>query len=135
MVDLLWHRGNESGAIALEDLWNSLLTRRRLALLCGYRLDIFDLDVQTSALPAILRAHSHPRTAADTGRLAAAVDEALTQVLGAAGAGDVYLRVAERVPRTELPRAQAVLTWLSGEDSPTARRVLARARDHYAGIR
>lgn len=135
MVDLLWKQGNEAGAIALEELWNELAKTRRFALLCGYHLDIFDIDVQTSALPEIIRVHTHPRSAADTSRLAAAVDKALAEVLGPFEAGEVYLKVAEDVPRTQLPRAQAVLTWLSQNQSKHARQILDRVRAHYVSLR
>jgi hypothetical protein len=132
MVDILFQRGQESAAIALEELWNRLLKSRRCALLCGYELDVFDLDTQTSALPEIVRAHTHPRPVADTARLAAAVHETLTDVLGSDMAARIYLRVAEEVPRTALPRAQAVLMWLSRNQPATARRVLEGARIRYA---
>jgi hypothetical protein len=132
MVDILFQRGQESAAIALEELWNRLLEGRRCALLCGYELDVFDLDTQTSALPEIVRAHTHPRPVADTARLAAAVHETLTAVLGSDMAARIYLRVAEEVPRTALPRAQAVLMWLSRNQPATARRVLEGARIRYA---
>lgn len=135
MVDLLWREGNEAGAIALEELWNKLAETRRFALLCGYQLDIFDLNVQTSALPEIMRVHTHPRPAADTSRLAAAVDKALAEVLGPFEAGQIYLQVAEHVPRTQLPRAQAVLTWLSHQHTSTAQHVLDRVRTHYISLR
>jgi MEDS: MEthanogen/methylotroph, DcmR Sensory domain len=135
MVDLLWKQGNEAGAIALEELWNELAETRSFALLCGYHLDIFDIDVQTSALPEIIRVHTHPRSAADTSRLAAAVDKALAEVLGPFEAGQIYLQVAEHVPRTQLPRAQAVLTWLSQQHSADARQVLDRVRTHYVSLR
>jgi MEDS: MEthanogen/methylotroph, DcmR Sensory domain len=132
MVDLLFQRGREAGAIALEELWNGLLETRRLALLCAYELDVFDLDTQTSALPEIIRTHTHPRPVADTARLASAVHETLTEVLGSDAATRIYLRVAEEVPRTGLPRAQAVLMWLSHHEPTTAQRVLQRARVRYA---
>ena len=135
MVDLLWKQGNEAGAIALEELWNELAESRRFALLCAYHLDIFDIDVQTSALPEIIRVHSHPRPAADTSRLAAAVDKALAETLGPLEAGQIYLQVAEQVPRTQLPRAQAVLMWLSQQQTPTAQQVLDRVRTHYMSLR
>jgi hypothetical protein len=132
MVDLLQQRGQEAGAVALEELWNDLLETRRFALLCAYELDIFDLDTQTRALPEIIRTHTHPRPVADTGRLAAAVHETLTNVVGADAAARIYLRVAAEVPRTALPRAQAVLMWLSRHEPTTARRVLQGARARYA---
>jgi hypothetical protein len=133
MVDLLARRGLASAAIALEELWNGLAERRRFALLCAYELDVFDLETQRSALPEIFRVHTHQRPVADTPRLAAAVDRALTEAVGPAAAAQIYLRVAQDVPRSELPRAQAVLAWLSERDPSTARRVLSAARIGYAG--
>jgi MEDS: MEthanogen/methylotroph, DcmR Sensory domain len=132
MVDVLVQREQEAAAIALEELWNRLLERHDVALLCGYRLDVFDLETQTSALPEIIRTHTHSRPVADTSRLAAAVHETLADVLGPDAAAWIYLRVAEEVPRTSLPRAQAVLMWLSRHRPGTARRVLERARVLYA---
>jgi hypothetical protein len=132
MVDLLFQRGQQTAAIALEELWNRALESRRCALLCGYELDVFDLDAQTSALPEIIRTHTHPRPVADTARLAAAVHETLTNVLGPDATARIYLRVAQEVPRTALPRAQAVLMWLSRHQPKTAQRVLHGARARYA---
>ena len=131
MVDLLFQRGQQAAAIALEELWNRALESRRCALLCGYELDVFDLDTQASALPEIIRAHTHPRPVPDTARLAAAVHETLTEVVGSDTAARIYLRVAEEVPRTALPRAQAVLMWLSRHQPTTARRVLQGACVRY----
>jgi hypothetical protein len=134
MVDLLWRRGEEQAAIALENLWNELARQRPFALLCGYRLDIFDVDVQRSALPDVVGVHNHACLVADNPRLAAAVDRALTEVVGVRRAGHVYLEVAERVPPGPMPRAQAVLAWLTAEDPLLAERILERARSHYAAV-
>jgi len=132
MVDLLVERGRAPAAAALEDLWNELLESRRLALLCAYRLDVFDLDAQTSVLPEVIRAHTHTRPVAEPSRLAAAVHETLTDVLGSDAAAWIYLRVAEEIPLTALPRAQAVLMWLSRHQPAAAQRVLQAARARYA---
>ncbi|HZT93188.1 MAG TPA: MEDS domain-containing protein [Gaiellaceae bacterium] len=132
MVDLLFQRGEQAAAIELEELWNRLMETRSFALLCAYELDLFDLDVQTSALPEIVRTHTHPRPVAEPARLAAAVHETLTDVLGSDAAAWVYLRVAEDVPRTALPRGQAVLMWLSRHQPAIAQRVLQGARVRYA---
>ncbi|HZT85720.1 MAG TPA: MEDS domain-containing protein [Gaiellaceae bacterium] len=132
MVDVLVQRGQAAAAAALEDLWNELLRSRRLALLCGYQLDVFDLDAQTSVLPEIVRAHTHTRPVAEPSRLGAAVHETLTDVLGSDAAARIYLRVAEEIPLTALPRAQAVLMWLSRHQPRAAQRVLQAARARYA---
>lgn len=133
MVNLLYGRGHVAAALALEELWNGLLAEsRRFALLCGYELDLFDLETQRSKLPEIFRRHTHQRPVADAAKLAAAVDEALAAEVGPAAAAQIYLRVAEDVPRDGVPRAQAVLAWLSDRDPATAQRVLAGARSRYA---
>lgn len=131
MVDVLCRRGQQEAAIALEELWNELAKTRSFALLCGYRLDIFEPEVQRGALPEVFRTHSHTRTVEEPSRLAAAVDLALTEVVGPARAARVYLDVAEHVPHGSLPRAQAVLSWLSTSGFPNARTILERARMHY----
>ncbi len=131
MVDILFQRGHQAAAMAVEELWNRLLESRKCALLCAYQLDIFDLEAQASVLPEIVRTHTHPRPAADTARLGSAVHEALTDVLGRDAAAWIYLKVAETVPRTTLPRAEAVLMWLSRHEPSTARRVLQGARARY----
>jgi DcmR-like sensory protein len=131
MVDLLARRGLEPAAAALEELWNELLRTRHVALLCAYQLDVFDVDAQGQALPEVFRTHTHARPTSDGRRFAAAVDRAVTEILGPNETTRVYLDVAEHVPRTALPRAQAVLGWLAAQDAPRAARVLERARSHY----
>jgi hypothetical protein len=135
MVDILWRRGERRAAVALEALWNRLAERRSFALLCGYHLDIFELGVQREALPEVVAPHSHARIVEEPSRLAAAVDQALAEVLGPARAARIYLDVAERMPRGSLPRAQAVLSWLSSSELPQAYEILQRTRMHYARLR
>jgi len=134
MVDLLWQRGADRAAIALEELWNDLLQKRGFALLCAYNLDVFDLHVQRQALPEVFRTHTHARPVSDGPALTAAVDQALAEIMGPRDTARIYLDVAEQVPRTSLPRAQAVLGWLVANDSPRAATVLERARSHYRSI-
>jgi MEDS: MEthanogen/methylotroph, DcmR Sensory domain len=135
MVDLLWARGHERGAVVLEELWNDLQRTRRFSLLCAYHLDIFDVDVQTEALPAVFGTHTHARPAADSPRLTAALDQALAEVVGPIGAARIYLDVAEDVPRGALPRAQAILAWLAANKPAVAASILDRARSHYRSMR
>jgi hypothetical protein len=132
MVDVLVQRGSVEAAIRLEELWNELAAPRDFALLCGYELDVFDPAVQSGTLPQVCRVHSHVRAVADGPRLAGAVDRALSDVLGPVEAARVYMSVAEDVPRGKVGRGQAVLMWLSAAQPLRARRVLARARAHYA---
>jgi MEDS: MEthanogen/methylotroph, DcmR Sensory domain len=135
MVDLLWRRRDDRAALALEALWNELQQTRDFALLCGYQIDIFDREAQRRPLSEVFHAHTHNLPAADSARLAAAVDQALTEIVGPLGTARIYLDVAENVPRTSLPRAQAILSWLSTAEAPAASRILERARTHYSRSR
>lgn len=132
MVDVLWQQGAHDEALVLEELWNGLQRTRPIALLCAYRLDVFDADVQADGLADVFRLHTHARPVLDAARLSAALDQALSEVLGSERAARVYLDVAGDVPLGSVPRAQAVMGWLSATDRPTAAHVLARARALYA---
>jgi hypothetical protein len=59
----------------------------------------------------------------------------LAEVVGPVRAARIYLHVAEHVPHGSLPRAQAVLSWISTRDAPFAREVLERARMHHSVLR
>jgi hypothetical protein len=134
MVDLLSERGQTESAISLEELWNSLAWSRRFSLLCGYRLDVFDRESQIATLPEVCRTHSHVLAAADSSRLAKAVDQALEEVLGIAEAGKVYLVVGEQIRQDRVPAPQLVLMWVSANMPALADRILASARTRYHGL-
>ena len=130
MVDLLCERGNTAAAAQLEELWNRLARRRSFSLLCGYRIDVFDRDAQTSVLPEICRAHSHVLPADDPERLERAVDAALEETLGAQ-AGQVYAVLGDQLRRRQVPPAQLALMWVSSQMPRSAERILESARTHY----
>jgi hypothetical protein len=131
MVDLLWQRGDRSGALVLEELWNELQRTHAFALLCAYCTDAFDVDTQADGLGDVFRLHTHARPVVDTARLSAALDRALADVVGPARAARIYLDVADHVPRGSIPRAQAVIGWLCANDRTVAADVLGRTRAHY----
>jgi hypothetical protein len=132
MVDLLCRRGRAADAAALEAMWNDLARTRTFSLLCGYRLDLFDHAAQTGPLQDVCRAHTHVIPAADPARFARAVDRALEDVLGAEGAGRVYVLVGGEIRRERIPTPQLVLSWVSANMPVLAGRVLSAARAHYA---
>jgi MEDS: MEthanogen/methylotroph, DcmR Sensory domain len=132
IVDVLQRDGRPEAAIALEELWNELAETRKFALLCGYEIDIFDAKLQAGLVREVICRHTHARPAADNARLAAAVDAALADVVGAERAGRIYLEVADAVPHGAVPRAQSVLNWVTTHETRFAEKILARARAHYA---
>jgi MEDS: MEthanogen/methylotroph, DcmR Sensory domain len=124
MVDVLWHRGLQDAAVALEGLWNELAATRNFALLCGYELDVLDPEVQAGPLPDVLRRHSHVGPVAD----ASALDHTLRETVGPLETARIYLAVAEDVPPSKVPRTQVMLSWLSRNKPPVARRVMESLR-------
>jgi hypothetical protein len=132
-VSVLWQRGEREAAITLGELWNQLAQTRRFALYAP-TTSTSSTSRCIKSLPEIVRVHSHPRMAGDPSKLASAVDHALGEVVGSSQAGQIYSKVAEQVPRTQLARAGAVLMWLSNQGHPNASRVLDRARRSNAEL-
>lgn len=132
MVDILSRRGELASAIALEDLWNDLLARRRFSLLCGYELDPFALATQTGPATDICRVHSHVLPAHDVERFVRAVDRALLDVLGPQLTRDVYYIVTRPLRERRVPVAQDALRWVAENLPAKAPAVLAAARAAYA---
>lgn len=132
MVDVLSRDGRAEAAFALEEEWHRLaLEQRNFSLLCGYQLDVFDPQAQSGVLPHVCRAHSHVLPAHDPERLHRAVDGALEETLGIAGAGRVYTMIAGEIRRTPIPAAQLALMWVTAELPALAQRVLSSARSRY----
>lgn len=133
MVDLLAARGDREAAVSLEELWNSLARSRPFfSLLCAYEADVFDRAAQAGLLADVCRTHTHVLPAADTVRLARAVDGALEEVLGAEEAGKVYVVVGREIRDARVPAPQLILMWVSEHIPVLADRILAAARERYA---
>ncbi len=131
MVDLLARRGRHGAALALEELWDGVVHRRGLSLLCAYRVDLFDAEAQRSVLPGVYRAHGSIEPAADPARLARAVDRALDEALGPEEAERVRSLAADARRDAHVPPAQLALMWVSARMPTAAERILAAARASY----
>jgi hypothetical protein len=57
MVDILWQQGRSEAALSVEMLWNKLIVRHGLALLCGYSMGHF--YKQPRQLELVCSQHSH----------------------------------------------------------------------------
>jgi signal transduction histidine kinase len=71
MVDVLVRAGDAEGALELEGLWNALMAREPLRLLCGYRLDAFARDGGDAAFARVCGAHGSVAAAECDGAQAA----------------------------------------------------------------
>jgi hypothetical protein len=130
MVDILVRRGDRTQADILEDFWNELREKKNFALLCGYKVDVFDLHAQISLLPQVYRTHTHVLPGADADRMEVAVGRALADVLGEDDAQKVYAQ-AQRNDQA-VPLSHLALLWISAHMPRTAEEVLAAARLHFA---
>jgi anti-sigma regulatory factor (Ser/Thr protein kinase) len=57
MVEILWQRGDVTGALALEGLWNDLARELSFSLYCAYRQDVVAQGVE-GALDEACRLHT-----------------------------------------------------------------------------
>jgi hypothetical protein len=129
MVDILVRRGERIEADTLERYWNELGEKKDFTLLCGYKVDLFDLQAQISLLPQVYRSHTHVLPAADAERMELAVGRALADVLGADDAQKVYAQAVR--DKESAPASHLALLWISAHMPRTAEEVLAAARLHF----
>ena len=95
MVALLCEQGDYDAALALEGLWNNLLTRCGFSLFCAYPWRLFSAHERTHAFQHVCAAHS---------RLLGATGEATTSASIDAGSSVIHLRQQARVLQTEVER-------------------------------
>jgi hypothetical protein len=131
MVNLLWQDQLEA-ALLLEGLWNEILVDRRLSLLCAYRLDPLDADVQ-EVFRRIAQCHSELLPPANYGHFEDAVDRAYADVFGP-GSDTATLRrlMGERMPPIPVvPEAQAAIFALHDLPKLVGEEVRERAHRYY----
>lgn len=132
MVGVLWTLGSFSGAMALEEMWNDLLSSRSSRLFCGYPIDVFGPSFHACDVEALLSSHSHMIPLDDGEKLEIAIFRAIDEVLGN---GSETVRVREEAEQ-QLPwamdlRAEAAILWVRKHLGDEADDILARARQYY----
>jgi hypothetical protein len=131
MVNLLW--GTSLGAaVELERLWDEVLRDERLSLLCAYRLDPLDRQVQ-GALRRVTGCHSHLLPAENHDRFEQAIDRAYAEVFGVGADVDTLRELmvsAQNLP-TAMREAQAAMFALDTMPELIAQDVRARAQRHF----
>lgn len=130
MVDILVRRGERTQADILERYWNELGQKKDFTLLCGYKVDVFDLHTQISLLPQVYRTHTHVLPHPDAERMERAVGRALAEVLGEDDAQKVYAQAVRE--EQAAPASHLALLWISAHMPRTAEEVLAVARLRFA---
>ena len=136
MVGILWKRGEFTAAIRVEHYWNKILSASSFHLFCSYPIDLFGRDFHPGAIDALLAAHTHLVPARMHHGLEAAIDRALSEVLGPkAEEYRVLVRSNHRPAWPTMPEAEAVILWLRSNLPAHAEEILALARQYLQTAR
>ena len=131
MVGVLWTAERYAAAIALEELWNTLLAEGGFELFCAYPIDVFGEGFRPDDVDALLAKHTHLLPAGNTA-LQNAVDRAMDDVLGQRAEGVRELSGRHGRPAWPvLPSAEARILWLRANLPVYADEIVARARRYY----
>jgi hypothetical protein len=132
MVGILWQSGETSAAMALEELWNGLMSEEQLELFCAYPIDVFGDSFHVAGIDQVLCAHTHLVPTGGEQRLESAVERAMADVLGSRAEGLRPLMKANYRPSWGVvPRGEAVILWLRNNLPDYAGEILSRARRYY----
>lgn len=127
MVGLLWSDGYYSAAIALEALWNELLSSTGSRLFCGYPIDIYGDRFHECDVEALLSTHTHYLPQRAHG-LEAALHCAIRDRLGpSADACIVRMSADLKTTRGQRMRAESMVLWLRKNLRAGAGDIISRA--------
>ncbi|HUJ48923.1 MAG TPA: MEDS domain-containing protein [Bryobacteraceae bacterium] len=132
MVGILWKLRRFAAAIRLEQLWNKLMEQSRFSLYCAYAIDIFGQEFAPSNLDGVLGEHTHLIPAEWDGKLEAALNRSMDEVLGAEASG-LRMRIkAQSDPSwAVMPAAESIILWLQRFLPAQADDIRKRAREYY----
>jgi PAS domain S-box-containing protein len=104
MVDILWRDGNQTAAIALEELWNEAGRAHSFSLLCAYVMANFYKGGDAASFDAVCRAHSHvlpPENATDIDALSVApvVDPEMSRIRERVRALELELKQSREIEK------------------------------------
>lgn len=133
MVGILWKSRQFAAAMRLEQLWNKLLEQSSFSLYCSYGIDVFGEECELANFENVLCAHTHLIPTDSDGRLEAAIQRALDEVLGPR-AGELRIRIKAnyRASWTVVPSAENMVLWLRKNLPEQADRIVSLARRYYS---
>ena len=132
MVGILWQARRFAAAIRLEQLWNRLLEQSSFSLYCAYQVDLFAQECDVANLEHVLCTHTHLIPADSDGKLEAAVQRSMDEVLGPR-AEEIRARIKAnyRAAWAVMPTAENTLLWLRRYLPDGADRIVSLARQYY----
>ncbi len=132
MVGILWKARRFAAAVRLEQLWNKLLEQSGFSLYCAYAIDIFGQEFAASNLDGVLCTHTHLIPAEPDGRLEAALNRSMDEILGAE-ANELRMRMKTKSNPAwaVMPAAESMILWLQEYLPEQSQSIRARAREYY----
>lgn len=135
MVNILWHKGNIEGAIALEEYWNDLAKIHKFSLFCAYYLDGAASEMEAHKLKKICDTHSHFIPSEANPYMEQAMGRAIQHALG--NKSLVLRMLIEMLEKKEkssasIPDHLATLIWLEENMPQTAAEVKALALEYLS---
>ena len=120
-------------AVAIdEQIGDDICRKHNVALLCSFQLDTFDAASYQGAMQTLCTHHEHIMPARDDARERNAVNQAITEVIGALEGPMLDAYKAWKPPQCHVPQWQALLFWVRDTMPGHFPAVLNAARS-YAG--
>lgn len=136
MVNILFERGERPQARALEALWNDLIAKEGIRLLCSYRLDRFDSRTHAATLREICESHACLIPDEDHERFDGALEEALDATLGASRKEVLHRVAVKGAPlATAMPASRKLLMTLHETEPSLGEKVLALTKERCGSPR
>ena len=132
MVGLLWAAGRVEAAVQLEKFWNVLAGGEEFSLFCGYPIDVFADAFDVAHVHELLCAHTHVLPGGNASAMEAALDRAMSEVLG--DQAEVVRRGAGAASHPAwgtVPGVEATILWLRNHQPAYAAEILSRASMYY----
>lgn len=129
MVNVLVKKGDIPAAQALEDLWNEVIARTQLELLCSYEVDNLEAETHDQLLRDVCHGHTRLMPEESEPHFEQALARALREIVGPREADKLWERFATRPPISiRMPPAEAVLVGVHATDGSLSERLFAAIR-------
>jgi hypothetical protein len=128
MAGLLWRAGQATGAIRLEELWNTLAREMPISVFCSYVMDMQSEESYAGPVEELGRTHTDIVSSEEDDRFAAALDRASRELFGI-----TLSQMAGAVKDSErrLPSGQRTMLWVKRNLPLSTAQLAERARRYY----
>jgi len=129
LANTLWRAGDTSGAIEVEEFWNTRAESRSFALYCGYTMDTHSERSYAGPLEELGRTHAEILGTPDDEQFGMALDRASKEIFG------VPLTQMAGVSRQDgarrFPSGQRAMLWVTRNLPLSSVQLVHRARQYF----